>query len=83
MPSPLRTRLREYGCSLSAAEFRDLLADAKAARFPSWTDEYLSYTRDGADEYCQIVRNSADCQALPREFILGSLNNIRKHQVRV
>lgn len=82
MPAPLRTRLREYGCDLSASEFRDLLADVKAEMFPSWTDEYLSCTRDEADEFCQVVRRRANCPALPREFILISLNNIRKHTIR-
>ena len=83
MPAPLRTRLREYGCDLSVADFRDLLADAKTTMFPSWTDEDLSYTRDEADEYCRVVRRSADCETLTREFILRNLNNIRKHSIKV
>ena len=81
MSTPLRTRLREYSCDVSPAEFRDLLADAKAAMLPSWTNKFLSYTRNEADEYCRVVRRSAKCEALPREFTLGSLNNIRKHTI--
>lgn len=83
MATPLRIQLQQYGCDLSAPEFRDLLADIKAGMFPSWTDETLSYTRDEADEFCEVVRRRANCPSLPRVFILGSLNGIRKHSIKV
>lgn len=78
----LSTQLRYFGSDLSAADFRDILIDAKEDLFPSWTDEDLSYTRDEADQYCDLVRRRTGTP-FPRQFILRQLNNVRKHPVKV
>jgi hypothetical protein len=78
----LQNRLRELGYMGSAAEFRDLLLDIKHTFFPSFTDEELSYTVHEANEYCDMVRTATGLD-LPREFILRTLNNIRKHPIKV
>ena len=82
MAARLKTRLCQYGCSLSPSEFRELVGDLKDVMFPDFTDEHLSFTRDEADQYCEAVRNRAGCKALPRVFILHCLANIRKHDIK-
>lgn len=81
MASPLRTQLRAYKYDGDAAEFRDLLADTMAAMFPGWTDEKLTYNPVQAKRYCEAIVARAGL-ALPDEFILASLGNIRKHPVK-
>lgn len=78
-PTTLAERLDACGCTMSAADFRDTLAEVFHALFPSWTDEELLVHPSEAIRYCAIIRRRADCD-LPSELILRALTNIRKNQ---
>jgi hypothetical protein len=74
--------LRDFGFEGSVADYRRILSDVKKGMYPNMTDEDLTYTRDEADAYCDAVRERMGIQSLPRTFILRSLINVRKHQVK-
>lgn len=82
MARSLRLQLRDYGCELTPAEFRELLADLMVEMFPALTDEDLIYTINESEEFCRVVRGRAECPDFSRDFILRSLVNVRKHASR-
>jgi hypothetical protein len=51
--------------------------------YPEFSDDELSYTRDEAEAYCDLVRARTDVETLPRTFILRSLIGVRKHPLKV
>jgi hypothetical protein len=74
--------LREQGCRASVADFRRVLAEIKSAHFPDLSDEELTYTREEADTYCDLVRRRIGAEEMSRPFILRSLIGLRKHPIK-
>lgn len=72
--------LRAMGYGGEVAEFRRVLAEAKADPYPGVTDEELIFTRDAAAGYCGEVRRRLGAPRLTRVFILRSLVGLRKHR---
>jgi hypothetical protein len=83
MPVKQITVSKQHGFEGTQADFHRTLIEVKDARFPSFTDEELTYTRDEADPYCAAVRQKLGLADLPRPFILRSLVGIRKNSVRI
>jgi hypothetical protein len=63
-------------------EFRAALAEVKAEHFANWSIDELTYTRDEAAEYCQLVKKRLNAPRLTRPFILRSLVGLRKNPVK-
>ena len=72
--------LKEMGCTASVDDFRAALAEVKAERFGDWSIDELTYTRDEAAEFCQLVRKRLGAPKLTRVFILRSLVGMRKNK---
>lgn len=78
MPRKLETQLKECGCTVSAAEFRDRIDELRAVMFPNWTaDDLVCHPRD-ATTYCERVRTQIGCGRLDDFLILKTLLNVRK-----
>jgi hypothetical protein len=71
--------LKEFGFTGTVAEFRAALVAVKAERFPDWSIDELTYTRDEAAEYCQLVKKRLNAPRLTRPFILRALVGTRKN----
>lgn len=65
-------------CIASVDDFHTALAEVKAKRFGEWSINELTYTRDEAAEFCQLVRKRLGTPKLTRVFILRSLVGMRK-----
>jgi hypothetical protein len=71
--------LRDHGCDMDVAVFRELLKGRLADDYPGWNDEELMHRPQEALRYCQAIRQAARCFDLPDELILRTLSNMRKH----
>lgn len=70
--------LKEFGCTGAVEEFRSALSSVKAEHFADWSIDELTYTRDEAAEFCQLVKKRLGAPRLTRPFVLRSLVGIRK-----
>jgi len=71
--------LKEFGFSGTVGEFRTALTEIKAGHFANRSIDELTYTRDEAAEYCQLVQKRLAAPRLTRPFILRSLVGLRKN----
>jgi hypothetical protein len=74
--------LKSFGYEGTVEEFRTALAEVKAEHFGEWFIDELTYTRDEAAIYCQMVKNRLHAPKLTRVFILRSLVGIRKNKTK-
>ena len=56
--------------------------EIKAEHFADWSIDELTYTRDEAAEFCQLVKKRLGAPRLTRPFMLRSLVGIRKAKKR-
>jgi hypothetical protein len=80
MKKRIADTLKEFGYTGTVEDFRTALADIKAEHFPGWSIDELTYTRDEAAEFCQLVKKRLGAPRLTRPFILRSLVGIRKQK---
>jgi hypothetical protein len=78
MARRLEAELEECGCSLTPAQFRDLLEELKAATSPSWTSDDLVCHPDEAKAFCEMIRTETNCPRMSDFLILRTLINARK-----
>ncbi len=74
--------LKEFGYTGTVEDFRQAIADIKAADYSDFTDEGLIVTRDEAGEFYAKVRKRLGAPRLTRPFILTALIGIRKNKPR-
>jgi hypothetical protein len=72
--------LKSFGCEANVEDFRCVLAEIKAEHFADWSIDELTFTRDEAAEFCQMVKKRLSAPRLTRPFILRSLVGIRKQK---
>jgi hypothetical protein len=58
------------------------LVETQAEHFADWSIDELTYTRDEAAEFCQLVKKRLGAPRLTRPFILRTLVGIRKNNPR-
>lgn len=75
--------LKEMGCTATVEEFRQAVAEIKAADYADYTDEGLIVTRDEAGEFCAKVRKRLGAPRLTRPFILTALLGLRKNRKQI
>ena len=78
MARRLETELKEVGCDMSAAEFREMLEEKKALSTPAWTIDDLVCHPIEARQFCDMVRQISTCEKLDDAVILRTLMNARK-----
>ena len=62
--------LKTFGYEGAVEEFRTALIEVKAEHFAEWSIDELTYTRDEAAEFCQLVKKRLCAPRLTRPFIL-------------
>jgi hypothetical protein len=80
MKKRIADSLKEFGFAGTVEEFRAALIEIKAEHFAGWSIDELTYTRDEAAEYCQLVKKRLGASRLTRPFILRALVGIRKQK---
>jgi hypothetical protein len=75
--------LKEFGYTGTVENFRTALIEIKAEHFADWSIDELTYTRDEAAEFCQLIKKRLGSPRLTRPFILRSLVGIRKNKAKM
>jgi len=78
MSRKLEDELKSCDCDFDPTAFRDLLEEQKAVTSPSWTVDELVCHPDKAMEFCEHIRNVAECETLTDPLILRTLMNARR-----
>jgi hypothetical protein len=81
MAQRFEARLRASGCDMDLETFRDLLIDVLHNMYRNWDDEDLLHHPQEALAFCKVVRQTAGCEGLPDDLILGVLSGTRKQLV--
>jgi hypothetical protein len=79
MKKRIADSLKEFGYTGTVEDFRIALAEVKAEHFHGWSIDELTYTRDEAAEFCQLVKKRLGAPRLTRPFILRALVGLRKN----
>jgi lipoate-protein ligase A len=82
MKKRITDSLKEFGYQGTIEDFRTALIEIKAEHFGDWSIDELTYTRDEAAEFCQLVKKRLSAPRMTRPFILRSLVGIRKNKPR-
>jgi hypothetical protein len=73
----LEAELRSVGCSLSRAQFSDLVDQLRTSLYPDWSPDELACHPHDAQQFCESVRQRASAP-VPDHVIMKAMLNLRK-----